>query len=381
MSYSCLIRRIKRGQKIQERPFVRVCVGVPSAVTHPVLSVWTSHLPRSPIRESKRVSRRMPIHPAIQILNVGDDFGRRFRLRKAPSLLLDSKSRPQLAVTRITVPFGLPDRVGPLQPERAFTISVHLREPLCNGWGMWYEGKFTPTQHWDEGGVGIYDLEADPRAVRPSAFDSVHFNLPRATLDAFTADCDSRPVGSLSCTEGRRDEILFGFAKLMVPWLGNNVRIATLTFDFFVQMFCSHVATTYGSVALLPKGVGGLATWQKRRVMEMVHAELHGDLRLPALANECRLSISHFCRAFKQSFGVSVHRYVIHRRIEYAKFLLKSSSSSLAEIALQSGFCDQAAFSRTFGRLAGTSPRRWLNEQKKQIQPISARAAAKTSLR
>ena len=323
----------------------------------------------------------MPIHPAIQILNVGDDFGRRFRLRNAPSLLLDSKSRPQLAATRITVPFGLPDRVGPLQPERAFTISVHLRKPSCNGWGMWYEGKFTRTQHWDEGGVGIYDLEADPRAVRPSAFDSVHFNLPRATLDAFTADCDSRPVGSLLCTEGRRDEILFGFARLMVPWLGNNVRISTLTFDFFVQMFCSHVATTYGSVGLLPDRVGGLAAWQKRRVTEIVHAGLHGDLRLPTLANECGLSISHFCRAFKQSFGVSVHRYVIHRRIEHAKFLLKTTSNSLAEIALQSGFCDQAAFSRTFGRLAGTSPRRWLNEQKKQIQPNSAIAAAKVSLR
>jgi AraC family transcriptional regulator len=335
----------------------------------------------APLSGVEKEDATMPTHPAIQILNVGDDFGRRFRLRKAPSLLLDSKFRPQMAVTRLTVPFGQPDRIGPLLPERAFTISVHLRKPSCNGWGMWYDGKFTRTQHWDEGGVGIYDLEADPRAVRPSAFDSVHFNLPRATLDAFTADCDSRPVGSLLYTEGRRDEILFGFARFMVPWLGNNVRISTLTFDFFVQMFCSHVATTYGSVALLPERVGGLAAWQKRRVTEIVHAELHGDLRLPTLANECGLSISHFCRAFKQSFGVSVHRYVIHRRIEYAQFLLKTTSNSLAEIALQSGFCDQAAFSKTFGRLAGTSPRRWLNEQKNKIRPNSPIAATKTSLR
>ena len=322
----------------------------------------------------------MPTHPATQILNVGDDFGRCFQLRNAPSLLLDSKSQPQLAATRITVPVGLPERVGPLQPERAFTISVHLRKPLCDGWGMWLDGKFARTQRWDEGGVGIYDLEADPRAVRPTAFDSVHFNLPRATLDAFTADCDLKPVGSLVCTEGRRDEILFGFARFMVPWLGNKVRISTLTFDFFVQMFCSHVATTYGNVELLPKGVGGLAAWQRRRVVEVVRAGLDGDLRLVGLANECGLSTSRFCRAFKQSFGISVHRYVIHRRIEFAKFLIKSSSSSLAEIALQSGFCDQAAFTRAFGRLVGTSPRRWLNEQKTQIQPISAREAAKLSI-
>jgi AraC family transcriptional regulator len=185
----------------------------------------------------------------------------------------------------------------------------------------------------------------------------------------------------LLCTEGRRDEILFGCARFMVPWLGNNVRITTLTFDFFLQMFCSHVAITYGSVAPLPKGVGSLAAWQKRRVMEIVHAGLNGDLRLLTLANECGLSISHFCRAFKQSFGMSVHRYVIQRRIEFSKFLLKSSSSSIAEIALQTGFCDQAAFSRTFGRLVGTSPRRWLNEQRKQMQPNSARETPNPSLR
>jgi AraC family transcriptional regulator len=309
----------------------------------------------------------MSIHAATRILNVGDDFGRCFRLQKAPSLLLDSKSRPQLAATRITVPVGFPERVGPLRPERAFTISVHLRKPVCDGWGMWLDGKFSPTRHWDEGGVGIYDLEADPRAVRPSAFDSVHFNLPRTTLDAFTADFDLKPVGSLLCTEGRKDEVLFGLARFMVPWLGNNVRISTLTFDFFVQLLCSHVATTYGSVALLPKGVGGLSAWQRRRVTEIIHAGLHGELRLATLANECGLSISYFCHAFKLSFGISVHRYVIQRRIEVAKFLLKSSSSSLAEIAIQTGFCDQAAFSRTFGRLVGTSPRRWLNQQKNKV--------------
>lgn len=318
----------------------------------------------------------MPSPPVTHILNVGDDFGRCFHLRRAPSLLLDSESRPQLAATRIAVPFGLPERIGPLQVERAFTISVHLRKPSCDGWGMWLDGKFAPTRHWDEGGVGIYDLEADPRAVRPSAFDSLHFNLPRATLNTFTADCELKPVGSLVCTEGKRDEILFGLARFMVPWLGNKARIDTLTFDFFVQMFCSHVAATYGNVARSPKCVGGLAAWQRRRVMEMVRAGLHADLRLPILANECGLSISHFCRAFKQSFGMSVHRYVIHSRIEFAKLLLSSSSSSLAEIALQSGFCDQAAFSNTFSRLVGTPPRRWLNEQKKQIQAISPRDPA-----
>lgn len=302
--------------------------------------------------------------PATQILNVGNDFGRCFQIRNAPSLLLESKSRPQLAATRLTVPFGVPESSAPVRPERGFTISVHLRRPTCRGWGMWLDDKFTPIDHWDEGGIGIYDLEANPRAVRPSAFDSVHFNLPRTTLDAFTADCNLSPVGSLLCTEGRRDNVLLGVARFIIPWLGNGVRIGDLTFDYLVLMFCSHVATAYGSVAVLPQAVGGLAAWQKRRIVEIVDAELHGDLRLPTLAKECGLSVSHLCRSFKHSFGISVHRYVIHRRIDFAKSLLRNSSSPLAEIALQSGFSDQAAFSRTFARLVGTSPRRWLNEHR-----------------
>lgn len=308
----------------------------------------------------------MQTGPATKILNVGNDFARCFQLRRVTSLLVGPPNRPQMAATRITVPAGLREATAPVEPERGFTISVHLREPACRGWGMWLDGRFTRVDHWDEGGIGIYDLEANPRAIRPTAFDSLHFNLPRATLDAFTSDCNTRPIGSLLCTEGRRDEVLFGFARFVLPLLGNSARISGLTFDYFVLMFCSHVATRYGNVTLSTRSVGGLAAWQKRRVMEIIDSGLHSDLRLPLLAKECGLSVSRFSRLFKRSFGVSAHRFVIQRRIELAKSLLRGSTRPLAEIALQTGFCDQAAFSRTFGRLVGAPPRRWLNELNEQ---------------
>ena len=305
----------------------------------------------------------MSLQRTAHILNVGNDFARSFRLREAPSLLLASKSRPQMAITRITVPSGLPEPAGPVLRERGFTISVHLRQPLCQDWGTWVDGKFLPIDHWEEGGIGIYDLESNPRAWRPSGFDSVHFNLPRATLDAFATDNDLRRLDTLPCPQGRRDDVLFGFAKFIVPWLGDGARIYSLTFDYFVLMFCSHIATAYGGSELLPRRVGGLALWQQRRVMELIDIGLQEELRLSTLAKECGLSVSHFSRSFKRSFGTPVHRYLIHRRVEFAKSLLKSSSvMPLAEIALRSGFSDQAAFSRTFSALVGTSPKRWLNE-------------------
>lgn len=323
----------------------------------------------------------MSLQGTADILNVGNDYAQKtFRLAAGPSLLLTSGSRPQIGITRITVPVGFSEPAGPVRPERGFTIPVYLRQPSCENWGTWVDGKFLPVAHWAEGGIGIYDLESNPRAWRTSAYDCVHFNLPRATLDAFTSDIGARQVGALSCAQGERDDLLFGLAKFILPWLGDEARICDLTFDYFVRMFCSHVATKYGSVQLPARRIGGLAPWQERRVMEFIDAGLHHALRLATLAQECGLSVGHFSRSFRQSFGVPAHRYVTQRRVELAKSLLKSSSMPLAEIALRSGFSDQAAFSRTFGALVGTPPKRWLTQYKcgrSSPRPVPAKASGR----
>ena len=108
-----------------------------------------------------------------------------------------------------------------------------------------------------------------------------------------------------------------------------------------------------GSAYLLPRLVGlGRAT-------ELLSENLSGRIRLSELAAECDLSISHFARSFKASFGVSAHRWLVQRRIERAQELLIETYDSLADIADQAGFSDQAAFTRTFHQIVGVSPGRW----------------------
>jgi AraC-like DNA-binding protein len=226
------------------------------------------------------------------------------------------------------------------------------------------DGKFLPVRYWQRGGVGIYDLEASPSAVRPTGFDSVHFNLPRRTLDAFTDDNELHRIGHLPCTQGIRDDVLFHLTHFALPWLGDERRVCSLMFEYFVWMFCSHIAFTYRQTE--PTKIvrsGGLAPWQKRRLTGLIDNNLDGEVRLSFLAEECGLSVSHLSRSFKRSFGLPVHRYLISRRVERAKFLLRHSSAPLSQVALESGFSDQAAFSRTFRAVVGTSPLRWLNEQ------------------
>lgn len=294
----------------------------------------------------------------------GNELAKCFYLREAPSLLIRSLSRSQLAMTRLTLENGLPEPTASVHPERAFTISVHLRQPDYRGWGTWVDGKFLPVSSWKAGGIGIYDLESDPIALRPSAFDAVHYNLPRATLDAYTSDSEVPSVGALVCAQGTRDDVLFHLTQMILPAVGpSKNRFPDLFFDHFVLMLCGHIVNTYGSIRLMPKRYqGGLALWQRRRFLELLEQHLDGDLKLSRLAQECGLSVSHFARSFKKSFGTSVHRYLILKRVEFAKTLLRHSSAPLPEIALQTGFSDQAAFSRTFRAIVGTTAGRWRNE-------------------
>jgi AraC-like DNA-binding protein len=68
------------------------------------------------------------------------------------------------------------------------------------------------------------------------------------------------------------------------------------------------------------------------------------------------LSVFHFARAFRQSFGMPPHSYLLRRRIERADRLLEQTELSLSEIALSTGFSDQSHFAKHFRRLTGMTP-------------------------
>jgi AraC family transcriptional regulator len=184
--------------------------------------------------------------------------------KEAPSLLMRPLSRSQLAITRLTLEDGLPEPTARVHPEKAFTISVHLTDPDFRGWGTSVDGKYLPVNSWIAGGIGIYDLESDPIALRGTAFDAVHYNLPRTTLNAFTEDLEVPSVDTLVCTQGMRDEVLHHLTQMILPCLRpSKNRFPDLFFDHFVLMFCGHLVNRYSSIRPTPRLYpGGLAPWQ-----------------------------------------------------------------------------------------------------------------------
>lgn len=104
---------------------------------------------------------------------------------------------------------------------------------------------------------------------------------------------------------------------------------------------------------------GGLAPWQIRRVSTHIQQHLSDTIRCEHLANLVGLSLSHFMRAFRDSFGAPPHAYLMQRRIERAQGLILTTNMALGQIALECGLADQSHLSRLFQRFVGESPAAW----------------------
>ncbi len=264
------------------------------------------------------------------------------------------------AITRLQADTGIPDRTTPVPRDAALHISVSILPVPLGAYQLWIDGKTIDVPYIPSLRTSVMDLESDPVCWVGTGFDYVHYHVPKAGLDEIARDHGVEPVGSYRFTIREHDIVLAQLTQFVIPFIGSTDWTNSLMIDQFSLILGAHVLKTYAG--LPPLGVakrGGLAPWQKRRAAEMIRERLDGNIRLSQLARECGLSVSHFTRAFRKSFGVSPYRWLLERRIDYAKALLLTSDLPIANIALQSGFSDQAAFTRAFGRIVGDSPGRW----------------------
>lgn len=102
---------------------------------------------------------------------------------------------------------------------------------------------------------------------------------------------------------------------------------------------------------------GALPRGRLRAVVEYIEEHLDSGPSLAEMAAVAHLNPYHFARQFKQATGLPPHQYVILRRVERAKHLLRAGTDlSLAEVAARAGFYDQSQFSHHFKRLVGVTP-------------------------
>jgi AraC family transcriptional regulator len=300
----------------------------------------------------------------------GAQMAKYFTMNQPPRVAIDSAIsvvRPQMAITRLIARSGIPERTASIPSERAYVVSVHLNHANSGEWELWTDGKYTKTGAWPVGGVAMCDLESNSSIRNPGPIDWIHYHVPRATLDSLTDDAGIPRVKRLHCVYGTPDPVLHHLTQLILPCLNMPEMFSQLFMDSFTLMVCSHLVGRYARIReAIPPFKGGLAPWQRRRVLELFEQHLDGELKLATLAGECRLSVSHFARSFRRSFGTSAHRYLLLHRVEIAKALLSKTNSSLVEIAAQAGFSDQSALTRTFANVVGATPAKWRREHSRR---------------
>ena len=105
--------------------------------------------------------------------------------------------------------------------------------------------------------------------------------------------------------------------------------------------------------------MGGLSPHALRRAIERLRSDSAADVSLGALASDAGLSRFHFCRAFKESTGLSPHAWLRQQRLERAMNMLRETEAPIDSVAAALGYTSQTAFTAAFKKLTGETPSDW----------------------
>lgn len=151
--------------------------------------------------------------------------------------------------------------------------------------------------------------------------------------------------------------ILTKFREEMAPDRVEN----HLLIDSLQTVLSIHLLQQYSTTkSKSSKENKGLSKPDLQRVTDYIHQHLDQALKLNEVAAITQLSPYHFSRLFKASVGVTLHQYILQRRLERAKCLLQHSQLSIAEIAIKVGFFDQSHLNRYFKQNFGVTPKQFL---------------------
>ena len=98
------------------------------------------------------------------------------------------------------------------------------------------------------------------------------------------------------------------------------------------------------------------------RARDLVDSSYAEPLDLEALARAAHVSPRHFSRSFRETFGETPHQYLLTRRIERARYLLRTTDMQVADVCLAVGFSSVGSFTTTFSRHVGVSPTEYRRE-------------------
>ncbi|HEX8618478.1 MAG TPA: AraC family transcriptional regulator [Thermoanaerobaculia bacterium] len=153
---------------------------------------------------------------------------------------------------------------------------------------------------------------------------------------------------------GVHDPVLNHLAQALLAETYDRNPGGPLLAEGIATAMIAHLARRFGTAERPERG--GLPAATRRRVLEYIDAHLGESITLAELAGVAGLTLHHFAREFKHAVGAPPHEYVMARRVDRAKQMLRFGGMALADVTLANGFSDQAHFTRVFRKRVGLTP-------------------------
>jgi AraC family transcriptional regulator len=201
-----------------------------------------------------------------------------------------------------------------------------------------------------------FDLDGRP--------DIQHVYLRQVMLDELIVDAFGLDPAAVEVVPelGFNDPLLEQLVVSLLDVVRADHRVATdgLYADHVLRLIGLRVLRQQSSLAgrpavdIEPPSDATIVRVQAAR--DFIEASLAGELSLVTIAQHVGLRPHVLTAAFRDQLGVTLHQYVISRRVERARTLLHGSDMPIAQIALEVGFASQSHFTHAFKKVVGDTP-------------------------
>ena len=210
------------------------------------------------------------------------------------------------------------------------------------------------------GVVTIIPAGSSARWDIPGAVNVVQLYLPPTTLQRVAGEADIAAPSDLLERTGHPDLITSRLLMSAADVIEGSATLDALFRHQLTDLLATRLLAAHtGSPTTFQPTMGGLSPKVLLRAIERLRSDSDADVSLAALASDAGLSRFHFCRAFKESTGLSPHAWLRQHRLEQAMNLLRDTDESIVSVAAALGYASQTAFAAAFRKLTGETPSDW----------------------
>ncbi|MGK3631781.1 helix-turn-helix domain-containing protein [Enterobacter cloacae] len=210
-----------------------------------------------------------------------------------------------------------------------------------------------------EGTITTIPRGSSSRWDMSGTVDVIHFYIPDETFNDLLLQVDA-PLTELLFRTAYFDDTAAKIISAIHDILSDNNRITHLLCEHLMLALVLQLIQNHSPVKThVQQANYFLSPRVLKNSLEILDSSPIGEVTIQALAAEQGMSSAHFCRAFKNSTGLTPYGWLKQRVMERAFLQLQSTNKQISEIALESGYNSQNAFTSAFRKMTGLTPSQW----------------------